>query len=137
MGIGLNCVHLLRQVENQLREVDARFSRLHGTTNGRRLDLYGRSIGEDPTPLEVPAKRMRRHASKPSIAGSARLRLDPDNLLSQVPMLFSRDWELFFNATCNPSCAVACCALLPNPSVQTCIGNSTANLHCWEGWAMH
>ncbi len=58
------------QVETELREVDAKFSRLHGVPAGRALDLYGRVIGgpTTQTPEAAPAarkqgSRARGHAS--------------------------------------------------------------------------
>ena len=58
------------QVETELREVDAKFSRLHGVPAGRALDLYGRVIGgpATQTPEAAPAarkqgSRSRGHAS--------------------------------------------------------------------------
>ena len=60
----------LKQVENELKEVDAKFSRLHGVPAGRALDLYGRVIGGPVTasPEAAPAarkqgSRTRGHAS--------------------------------------------------------------------------
>ena len=47
------------QVESELREVDAKFSRVHGVPAGRALDLYGRVVGEPlaQSPSDAPAQR--------------------------------------------------------------------------------
>ena len=62
--------HIPSQVENELKEVDAKFSRLHGVPAGRALDLYGRVVGGPTTasPEAAPAarkqgSRTRGHAS--------------------------------------------------------------------------
>lgn len=47
------------QVESELKEVDAKFSRLHGVPAGRALDLYGRVVGGPLAqfPSDTPAQR--------------------------------------------------------------------------------
>ena len=52
------------QVETELREVDAKFSRLHGVPAGRALDLYGRVIGGPATASPETAPVARKQGSR-------------------------------------------------------------------------
>ena len=47
-----------------MREVDAKFSRLHGVPAGRALDLYGRVIGGPTTPSPAAAPAARKQNSR-------------------------------------------------------------------------
>lgn len=55
-------------METELREVDAKFSRLHGVPAGRALDLYGRMVGAPMglSPELIPPPRHHDVKSHPS-----------------------------------------------------------------------
>ena len=59
------------QVELELGEVDAKFSRLHGVPAGRALDLYGRVVGapagSKPDAIPLPRHHDVKHPSNASI----------------------------------------------------------------------
>ena len=61
------------QVEMELREVDAKFSRLHGVPAGRALDLYGRVTGPPVVPSPEAARTVRPHGARGK-AGAANIK---------------------------------------------------------------
>ena len=60
-------------METELREVDAKFSRLHGVPAGRALDLYGRVVGA-PMGLSPEAALPARHHDVRNHRGCATIR---------------------------------------------------------------
>ena len=57
----------------ELREVDAKFSRLHGGPAGRALDLYGRVTGPPVAPSPEAARTLRPHGARGK-AGAANIK---------------------------------------------------------------